>query len=152
MTIEALALLLAAFGLQGAEVAIVGSSGLDGPARHGLRKVTAALEARGDKVGGTAAKYAVRIGCGSGMQVRGPQSFAIRRAQYQGKRSVDVCGGGARGLMYGLLDVAERVGWAKGADPFERVREVSESPYLEERGISMYTMQRAYFESRLFAP
>src|ERR1017187_10588459 len=29
------------------------------------------------------------------------------------------------------------------------VRNTSEKPYLAERGVSMYTMQRAYFESRL---
>lgn len=149
MTIAALALSLAAFGLRAAEVAFVGSSGLTGPARHGLNKLTAALETRGHKVGGSA-EYFVRIGCGPGMKVQGSQSLAIRRGQYQGKPSIDVCGGGTRGLMYALLDVAERVGWGNGGDPFARVRDTNERPFLEERGISIYTMHRAYFESRLF--
>ena len=35
-------------------------------------------------------------------------------------------------------------------NPFENVRQTAEEPLLAERGISMYTMQRAYFESRLY--
>jgi hypothetical protein len=30
------------------------------------------------------------------------------------------------------------------------VRDAEEKPFLQERGVSMYTMHRAYFESRLF--
>jgi hypothetical protein len=86
-------------------------------------------------------------GLGSGA----PQSLAIRRSRYQGKPSVILSGGDSRGLMYAALDTAERAGWsAAGGDPFARVRDVSEQPYLVERGVSMYTMQRAYFESRLY--
>ena len=38
----------------------------------------------------------------------------------------------------------------ESTDPFQYVRDTTEKPYLAERGISMYTMQRAYFESRLY--
>jgi hypothetical protein len=64
---------------------------------------------------------------------------------------VTLSGGDARGLMYAALDTADHVSWsAAGEDPFGKVREVSEEPYLVERGVSMYTMHRAYFESRLY--
>src|SRR5207248_4048583 len=46
---------------------------------------------------------------------------------------------------------ADRVQWSgSSSDPFQYVREVSETPFLAERGISMYTMHRAWFESRLY--
>ena len=51
--------------------------------------------------------------------------------------------------MYAALDTADRIAWSSG-DPFQYVRNTTEKPYLAERGISMYTMQRAYFESRLY--
>ena len=53
--------------------------------------------------------------------------------------------------MYAALDVATRLAPAsRTRDPFENVRETTEEPFLAERGVSMYTMHRAYFESRLF--
>ena len=53
--------------------------------------------------------------------------------------------------MYAALDTADRTGWSgTETNPFARVRDVSEEPYLVERGVSMFTMQRAYFESRLY--
>ena len=38
----------------------------------------------------------------------------------------------------------------RSGDPFARVQDVSEQPNLVERGVSVYTMQPAYFESRLY--
>ncbi len=54
--------------------------------------------------------------------------------------------------MYAELDVADRVGWAKdpGARPFSEVREISETPASPHRAVTIYTMQRAYFESRFY--
>ena len=55
------------------------------------------------------------------------------------------------GLMYAALDAADRVGWGgKTGDPFALIRDTSERPYVLERAVSIYTMQRAYFESRLY--
>jgi hypothetical protein len=52
--------------------------------------------------------------------------------------------------MYAALDLADRVGWAgNGANPFRYAQDISEKPYLKERGVVMFTMNRAYFESRL---
>ncbi|HTF29082.1 MAG TPA: hypothetical protein VK625_09570, partial [Flavitalea sp.] len=56
-----------------------------------------------------------------------------------------------RGLMYGLLDVAARIGWSSNPkDPMSEVKEITEKPAVAEREISMYTMNRAYWESRFY--
>jgi hypothetical protein len=52
-----------------------------------------------------------------------------------------LCGSDARGLMYAALEIARS---------YPDVRETSEQPYVLGRGVSMYTMQRRYFESRLY--
>jgi len=81
----------------------------------------------------------------------GPETLNLQRTIIDGKPALILCGGDARGLMYAALDTAERVAWGRDpADPFEHVRNTSESPYIRERGISIYTMQRAYFERRLY--
>jgi hypothetical protein len=82
---------------------------------------------------------------------QGPQALVIRRATHQGKPALILCGSDAPGLMYAALDAADRISWAADSrNPFSEVRDTSESPYILERGVSMYTMQRAYFESRLY--
>ena len=53
----------------------------------------------------------------------------------------------------GLLDAADRVGWAAdAARPLSEVRDAREKPYVPERALSVYTMQRAAFEARLSSP
>jgi len=60
-----------------------------------------------------------------------------------------VAGADDRGLMYALLDVAERVSWAAGSGaPLGLLRETAEAPEVVERSLSIYTMHRATFESR----
>ena len=150
-------------------VALVASGRMEAPANYGLAKLRESLEAAGFRVvrspqsGASPARYVVLAGLSSDPQVarvlrerkaelpEGREALAIRRFTFQGKPALVICGSDARGLMYAALDVAERTGWAGGTgDLFRYVREISESPYLLERGISMYTMQRAYFESRLY--
>src|ERR1019366_4529851 len=59
------------------------------------------------------------------------------------------CGGDERGLMYALLDVADRIGWASpGNDPLEHVVDMMESPAVAERGVSKYTTHQRLFESQ----
>jgi hypothetical protein len=135
------------------QVGIVIDGQLDPPARYGIARLEQALAAKGlavvhPRAGEPArADFYVLAGLGKGA----PQSLSIRRSQYQGKPAVILSGGDARGLMYAALDTADRTGWSgTDADPFARVRDVSEEPYLVERGVSMYTMHRAYFESRLY--
>ncbi|MBI4873108.1 MAG: hypothetical protein HY822_00595, partial [Acidobacteria bacterium] len=81
----------------------------------------------------------------------GREALAVRRTTVGGKPGLVLCGSDARGLMYAVLDAAQRVSWtAPGSDPFARIRDTSEKPDIAERGVSMYTMQRAWFESRLY--
>ncbi|MBI5280224.1 MAG: hypothetical protein HY858_00985 [Candidatus Solibacter usitatus] len=152
-----------------ARVLIAADAGLDAPARHGLEQLRASLEARGLAVEAaapsrdSAADFVVLAGLSSGGEaVRAlvssggsrpaePQALAVRKVKFRGKPALVLCGSDGRGLMYAALDTAERVAWAgEMRDPFAAVRDVDERPYLAERGISMYTMQRAYFESRLY--
>jgi hypothetical protein len=135
------------------QVAIVAEGQMGPPASYGLARLEQALTAKGLSVvrikpgEPSKADFVVLASLSNG----GPQSLAIHRSTYQGKPAVMLSGGDARGLMYAALDTAERAGWsATDGDPFARVREVSEQPYLVERGVSMYTMQRAYFETRLY--
>jgi hypothetical protein len=80
-----------------------------------------------------------------------PESLAIWKTNWQKKPVWVVSGFDDRGLMYGLLDVADRVGWSANRNsPLSEVKEITEAPDVRERGVSIYTMNRAYWESRLF--
>jgi hypothetical protein len=149
-----LGLLLAAMpGLAARQVGIVVDGQLEPPARYGVGRLEQALAAKGLGVvhlrAGEAgrADFYVLAGVGKGA----PQSLSIRRSTYKSKPAVVLTGGDARGLMYAALDTAERTSWSgTGTDPFARVSDVTEEAYLAQRGVSMFTMQRAYFESRLY--
>ena len=147
-------------------VAIISDAPSGTPAAHGIAVLREALRSRGfaitaadDKVsyrmvvGGAAAETAVRAMKGSGATLpAAPESFAVVRSAVVrgGKATVVLAGGDSRGLMYAALDTAEKIKASTGTDPFELVRDISETPYIAERGISTYTMQRAYFEQRLY--
>jgi hypothetical protein len=149
-------------------VAVFAESVQDGPAQYGIEKLRQALAARGFRVAPaslqTPADFVVIAGTSSGCEAgrllqrahsalpTDADALVIRRlAEYQGKPALVLYGSDARGLMYAALDVADRiVTSSSNSDPFQNVREVQEKPFLAERGVSMYTMHRAYFESRLF--
>jgi hypothetical protein len=134
-------------------VAVVSPPGLRGPAAHGVSELTASLSRAGftvERVTPQTADFvivaAVRVGMPGGRE-----ALEIRRGKVGGKPALLLTGSDDRGLMYAALDTADRIAWTPGAkDPFSNVRDVAEKPYLPERGISMYTMQRAWFESRLY--
>ncbi|MFN7922190.1 MAG: hypothetical protein U0Q16_18955 [Bryobacteraceae bacterium] len=136
----------------GRQVAIVAEGELAPPARHGLAKLEQALAAKGLTVAHGApsdrapADFYVLASVGKGA----PQSVSIHRSRHRGKPAIALSGGDARGLMYAALDVADHVRWSQPNDPFAKVRDAAQEPYLVERGVSIYTMQRAYFESRLY--
>ena len=49
---------------------------------------------------------------------QGAETTLIQRVRWQGRETLLVSGGDDRGLMYALLDVADRIGWASdAADP-----------------------------------
>ena len=151
--------LLALPAMAARRVALVTNGELAPPARHGLAKLQEALRAKGFDVIASAAQadYVILAGAGPsptlpGWNVPAPagrESLTIWRGRYRNKPALALRGGDARGLMYAALDTAERIAWSSN-DPFQYVRDTTEKPYLAERGISMYTMQRAYFESRLY--
>jgi hypothetical protein len=62
-----------------------------------------------------------------------------------------VSGSDDNGLMYALLDLADHINWSKDKNaPLSEVKETTEQPAVAERAISMYTMNRAYWESRMY--
>ena len=136
-----------------ASVAVVAPPGLRGPAAHGVSKLTASLSRAGftvERVTPQTADFVIVAAVKAGMP-GGREAIEIRRGNVGGKPALLLTGSDDRGLMYAALDTADRIAWTPGAkDPFANVRDVAEKPYLPERGISMYTMQRAWFESRLY--
>ncbi len=81
----------------------------------------------------------------------GKEGFVIQKGTIQGSPMVVLCGSDVNGLMYALLDVARRIGLQDNHDDIlGLVRNARERADLAERGISIYTMQRAWFEKRLY--
>jgi hypothetical protein len=136
---------------------------------YGMSKLQEALEARGIQVSeGTTiaadADFVIVAGTDPGCEAAGAlkhigaplpsgaEALVIRHLPaYQGKPGLVLYGSDARGLMYAALDVAGQVRRdGNGRNPLQNVGEAEEKPFLQERGVSMYTMHRAYFESRLF--
>jgi hypothetical protein len=142
-----------------------------GPAAsHGAEKLMGALRAKGGageraasldaargkflivagraEGGGPAARL---LKAGKHPAPQGPEALVIRRTEWNGKPVWLVAGSDDRGVMYAELDVADRVGW--GTDPgapLAEVREAAERPDVRERAMSVYTMNRAYWESRFY--
>src|SRR6185437_10557835 len=146
-----LVLTLAALSASAApKLAIVANAGLTGPAKHGLAILEAAVRAQGIELVDANAHpdYAIVLDQSSALKTA--ESLSIERGKYRGKPSITLNGADSTGLMYAAIDAAERIGWSTPRDPFQFIRDVSEKPYIADRGVSMYTMQRAYFESRLY--
>jgi hypothetical protein len=151
-------------------VSVVTDHVLGPPASHGLEKMMTALRTRGiacekvaslEEARGRFVIAAGRAG-GDGPAARllkaakhplpqGPEALCTRRTEWKGKPVWVIAGSDDRGLMYGELDVADRIGW--GVDrsrPLSEVRDATEKPAVPERALSIYTMNRAYWESRLY--
>ena len=151
-------------------VSLVSDAGPGPAARHGLTKLAAALSARKIEVDRAAAPAAAKGGIvivaglasgagpaaellkSAGASVPAvPEALAIHNMQAGGKPALVVAGSDDRGLMYALLDVADRVGWAEDpARPLSEVKNAAEKPAVAERALSVYTFHRATFESRFF--
>jgi len=143
-----------------------------GPAAsHGLGKLLAALRAKeiacekasslGDARGKSLVVAGLAVGDGPAARLLkagqhpalpGPEALVIRRVEWQDKSVWVIGGSDDRGVMYGALDAADRIGWSTGrAAPLERVRETAEQPAVPERALSVYTMNRAHWENRLYS-
>ena len=143
------------------------------PVKHGLAKLTAALEAKGLTVQQSASPMetpgrkliVAGLAGGTGPAARyladssvappptAPESLVVRRIGFPEKGSLLLAGADDRGLMYALLDTADRVGWAADpAKPLSEVKDTAEKPYVVERAISAYTMHPSHFESTFHDP
>lgn len=142
-----LLLLWTAAAFSATRVEIIAQGALGPPARHGLTRLEQVLRAKGLEIDRGRAGFRIDVGLRPGA---GPEALGVRRTTRGGRPTLELWGGDDRGLMYALLDTAERIRWSPQAKPFEHVREIAEKPYLKERGVSIYTMQRACFESRLY--
>jgi hypothetical protein len=151
-------------------VSMVTNDEVTPPVRHGILRLRRALESTGAVVEEAPSlprahgKTVVVFGIGSGegeaatlirelklSPPREAESLCIRQFRRDGRTTLLVAGADARGLMYALLDVADRVGWAaSGESPFREVRDMEERPYAPERALSIYTFNRAYWESRFY--
>ncbi len=79
------------------------------------------------------------------------EALTIRKTQWQKKPALVMSGYDDKGILYALLDVANRISWSTGPANFlQYVKEVTSEPYTKERGLSLYTMNRAYWESRFY--
>lgn len=151
-------------------ITLVATEDATKPVRHGLAKLDEALRARGATVrqvaslekadGGMVLVAGIASGEDEVTKLLAdlnlsppaiPESLLIRRLEREGKPMILLAGADARGLMYALLDVADRVGWAtSAADPFAEVRDTEEKPYTPERVLSVYTFNRSYWENRFY--
>ncbi len=161
---------LARVGNEYPEISIVIDEAFEAPASHGLTKLTDALqaknvtfektksldEARGDKIivaglgfeAGTASNLLKESGHNP---PRIQEALTIFKTNWQDKPVWVICGFDDRGLMYALLDVANRIGWSgSGESVLSKVKEKTEKPDVRDRAISVYTFNRSYWESRFY--
>ncbi|HTF30660.1 MAG TPA: hypothetical protein VK625_17520, partial [Flavitalea sp.] len=152
------------------EVSVVTDASPGKPAMHGLNKLEQVLKVKNlgfEKVSSIKEAHAKIIlvaglsngaGAAAAMLKSGnyklpdsAEALTIHKLKDGNKTIWVIIGHDDRGLMYGLLDVAERISWSSGkADPFSRVKEITESADVKERAIVIYTMNRAYWESRFY--
>jgi len=99
--------------------------------------------------GGDAARLAIEQ---KSLVPQTSEAFVIKHCRpWRGKSVWLIAGSDDRGLMYGERELAERVGWsAKSHEPFSEVRDTVQQPAVTTRAISIYTMNRAYWESRFY--
>ncbi len=113
-------------GATGDEVIIVGTTKANGVAARTLRQANVPLPSA-------------------------PEALVVKRLNVGGKPTVVLCGADDRGLMYAILDAVQRIGWTSNpATVFDAIRESAEDPTIHDRALSVYVMNRAYWESRFY--
>lgn len=175
-SVPASLLFLLATGLNGyaaggaPELSIITGKTPGAAVSNGLMKLTDALKAKNitfEKVGSigeAGGKWIIVTGLASGENgaaqmlragghtaPRTPEALTVWKTNWKNKPVWVVSGFDDRGLMYALLDVANRISWSTDPKfPMSEVKEVTEAPAVTERAISIYTMNRAYWESRFY--
>ncbi len=152
------------------EVSIVTDMVPGKPVLYGLTKLTDALTAKKisfEKVGSLQeihGKLVIVAGlsAGTGMAAhllktgglplpQVSEALTIWKTDWEKKPVWVINGFDDRGLMYGLLDVANRIGWSTNPKfPLSELKAITEKPDVSVRAISLYTMNRAYWESRFY--
>jgi len=148
-------------------ISICADTGLGAPARHGLDKLTTLLttknipfeivssltEAKGKEL------LIVGLAYGNGMAAGmlksgGPGTARVAEALtiwHNKGRAIVISGYDDTGLMYALLETARQIGLARAGQPLsEAIKDVTEKPGMRDRALSIYTMNRAYWESRFY--
>ncbi|GHT74439.1 hypothetical protein AGMMS50262_07400 [Bacteroidia bacterium] len=147
------------------QISIVTDNQYGQPAAYGLEKLIEALRTKKitfEQVGSfneAKAKDLIIIGLASDnaiaqqlkkAEIKIPESSEAL-AIFRDKSLLVAAGYDDKGLMYALLDIANRIGWSNNpANPLQYVRETVSEPYIRERGIALYTMHRRYWESRFY--
>jgi len=148
-------------------VSLVADGAMGPAARHGLSKIKLALQEKNisfeetTSLGTTPGDILIVAGLstvsGAASELlkssnltmpEAPESLLTQNMSCNGKRTLLVCGSDDRGLMYALLDVADRIGWSDDpVNPLSEVKDIVEKPAVAERALSIYTMSRSHFES-----
>lgn len=157
-------------GAENSTVFLITDSKIGPAVRHGINKAQKALNAKGIAVKETTSLdtknnnsilvAGLSIGDGPAARLhdsldiprpKGAESLLIQHTKWSGKKILLVSGADDRGLMYALLDVANRINWSSDSSrPFSEVRNTKESPAVPERALSIYTMHQANFESYFY--
>ncbi len=152
------------------DISIILDKTFGSPVEHGLAALTANLDKKGisyekvntlEKASGKTL-LAAGLFSGSGAAAKlarssnqtiliKAESLSIWETAYRKNRVWVINGSDDRGLMYGLMDVTERINWnSDTVDPLAAIIPITESPDVVTRAISIYTMNRAYWESRFY--
>lgn len=155
---------------QNPEVSIIADRTPGGSVAHGLVKLTHALRSKNiafEKIATlneARGKWLIVSGLSSGDGVAAgmlkdgkqsvpeiPESLTIWKTTIQTRPAWVIAGADERGVMYGLLDVADRISRSVDAkNPMAAVKEITEKPDVTERAVSVFTMNRTYWESRFY--
>jgi len=153
-----------------ADVSLISDATPSAPAFHGVEKLLLALHDKqvlmqqADSLDGATGKTLVIAGVvgknGAAEQMlkaanhtlpQSPEGLVIWKTEYHGKPAWVLAGSDDRGLMYAELDAADRIGWsADRATPFSELRDTTETADVKNRGVSLFAMNRAYWESRFY--
>lgn len=149
-------------------LSIVEAPALGAPARHGIEKFEASVRARGwdiqkaTSVADVSGDGIVFVGLATALQawpfapklahpLDAPEAIATRKFTFEGKPALLFAGSDDRAVMYALLEASETIAAAADSnDPFAAIREVEEQPTIHDRALSVYTMNRAHWESRFY--
>jgi hypothetical protein len=165
-----LGICICSFAQNELQVSIITDEAPGNPVRHGINKLTETLNQKHigfetvKSLADAKAKQVIVAGIASGSGVAAqllkqldqtvPQTaeaLTVAKTVLNGKQILITGGYDDRGLMYALLDIANRIGWnERSTMSFSEVKAITEKPDVSERAVSIYTMNRAYWETRFY--